>query len=190
MKAKPRFVFWSGSWTEILPINDVSLFWSADRVSWGDSQSCQRTLHAPLQEGGLPCRFRHTIKLSVQPYGIIRPRYGKSRPWMLLTCLLSNSSIISKETAKIYGHFLLHLFQNYVCTGWFPDPLSLFLRPLAPIDRIQSGPKIAVLGIRIRRIRTYVFWASWIRILLSPCKTSKKNLDSYCFVTSFWLFIL
>ncbi len=29
------------------------------------------------------------------------------------------------------------------------------------------------------------FWASWIRILLSSSKNSKKNLDSYCFVTSF-----
>jgi hypothetical protein len=29
------------------------------------------------------------------------------------------------------------------------------------------------------------FWASWIRILLPPSKNSKKNLDSYCFVTSF-----
>jgi hypothetical protein len=40
------------------------------------------------------------------------------------------------------------------------------------------------------------FWASWIRIrihqsevwiwiILSPSKKSKKNLDSYCFVTSF-----
>jgi hypothetical protein len=26
------------------------------------------------------------------------------------------------------------------------------------------------------------FWASWIRILLSPSKNSKKNLDSYCFM--------
>ncbi len=33
------------------------------------------------------------------------------------------------------------------------------------------------------------FGASWIRILLSPSKISKKNLDSYCFVTSFWLFV-
>ncbi len=46
------------------------------------------------------------------------------------------------------------------------------------------------------------FWASWTRIhqsevciririwiLLSPSKKSKKNLDSYCFMTSFWLFI-
>ncbi len=46
------------------------------------------------------------------------------------------------------------------------------------------------------------FWASWIRIrihqsevwiririLLSPSKKSKKNLASYCFVPSFWLFI-
>ncbi len=47
------------------------------------------------------------------------------------------------------------------------------------------------------------FWASWIRIriqysevwirlririLISPSKNSKKNLDSYCFATSFWLF--
>jgi hypothetical protein len=42
------------------------------------------------------------------------------------------------------------------------------------------------------------FWASWIRIhqsevwiriLLSPSNKSKKNLDSYCFVTYFLLFI-
>ncbi len=35
------------------------------------------------------------------------------------------------------------------------------------------------------------FGAFWIRIhfLLSSSKNSKKNLDSYCFVTSFWLFI-
>ncbi len=29
------------------------------------------------------------------------------------------------------------------------------------------------------------FWAPWIRILLSLSKNSKKNLDFYCFVTSF-----
>jgi hypothetical protein len=29
------------------------------------------------------------------------------------------------------------------------------------------------------------FWASWIRILLSLSQNSKKNLDFYCFVTSF-----
>jgi hypothetical protein len=34
------------------------------------------------------------------------------------------------------------------------------------------------------------FWASWIRIILSSSNNSKKNLDSYCFVTSFGLFIL
>jgi hypothetical protein len=33
------------------------------------------------------------------------------------------------------------------------------------------------------------FWASWIRILPSPSKNSKKKLDSYCFGTSFSLFI-
>ncbi len=36
-------------------------------------------------------------------------------------------------------------------------------------------------------------WASWIRILvrgMDPDPSSKKNLDSYCFVTSFWLYIL
>ncbi len=39
----------------------------------------------------------------------------------------------------------------------------------------------------------HVFWPSgsgsgsevWIRILLSPSKKSKKNLDSYCFVAFF-----
>ncbi len=34
------------------------------------------------------------------------------------------------------------------------------------------------------------FWASWIQILLSSCKNSKKNLRSYCFVTSLWLFFI
>jgi hypothetical protein len=36
------------------------------------------------------------------------------------------------------------------------------------------------------------FWVSWIRIrsLLSSCKNSKKNLDSYCFVTLFYLFFI
>ncbi len=29
------------------------------------------------------------------------------------------------------------------------------------------------------------FWASWIQILLSSCKNSKKTLDSYYFVTLF-----
>ncbi len=33
------------------------------------------------------------------------------------------------------------------------------------------------------------FWASRIRILLSSIKNCKKNLDFYCFVTSFGLFI-
>jgi hypothetical protein len=33
------------------------------------------------------------------------------------------------------------------------------------------------------------FWASRIRILLSSSKNSKQHLDSYCFVTSFGLFI-
>ncbi len=37
------------------------------------------------------------------------------------------------------------------------------------------------------------FWASRIRIririLISLSKNSKRNLDLYCFVTSFWLFI-
>jgi hypothetical protein len=36
------------------------------------------------------------------------------------------------------------------------------------------------------------FWASWIRIriLLSSSKNSKKNIDSYCFVSSFLTFYL
>jgi hypothetical protein len=41
--------------------------------------------------------------------------------------------------------------------------------------------------IRIWIYRIHMFWASWIqiRILLSLSKYSKKNLDFYCFVTSF-----
>ncbi len=33
------------------------------------------------------------------------------------------------------------------------------------------------------------FWASRIQIFLLSSKNSKKNHDSYCFVTSFWLFL-
>ncbi len=33
------------------------------------------------------------------------------------------------------------------------------------------------------------FWASWIRILLSSSKNSKKNIDSFCSATSLRLFI-
>jgi hypothetical protein len=50
--------------------------------------------------------------------------------------------------------------------------------------------KKAVLRIRIRIHRTTCFWASRIRILLSSCKNSKKNLDSYYFVTLFELLSL
>jgi len=33
------------------------------------------------------------------------------------------------------------------------------------------------------RIRIHMFWVSRIRILISSCQNSKKNLDSYYFVT-------
>jgi hypothetical protein len=62
--------------------------------------------------------------------------------------------------------------------------------------------QIPVLLIRIRIHRIHMFWASWIRIhylevwiririllwiriLLSLSKYSVKNLDIYCFLTSF-----
>ncbi len=38
-------------------------------------------------------------------------------------------------------------------------------------------------------ISQQVQYGIWIRILLSSSKNRKKNLASYCFVTSFWLFI-
>jgi hypothetical protein len=48
----------------------------------------------------------------------------------------------------------------------------------------QDGPW-AVLRIRIRRIRLSEVR---LRILLSSCKNSKKNLDSYCFVNMTFIF--
>ncbi len=62
-------------------------------------------------------------------------------------------------------------------------------------------PGKPVYRIRIRiRIRIHMFLSPdpdplsevWIqiRILLSASKNSKKNLDSYCFVTSFGLFFI
>ncbi len=43
--------------------------------------------------------------------------------------------------------------------------------------------------IRIHLSEVWIRIRLWIRILLSPSKNSKKNLASYCFVTSFLLFI-
>ncbi len=74
---------------------------------------------------------------------------------------------------------------------------------LKPRQRTFSFLIFSILGVQSWLawiwIHTVCFWASWIRIrihwsevwiriLLSPSKNSKKNLDSYCFVTSFWLF--
>ncbi len=47
----------------------------------------------------------------------------------------------------------------------------------------------AVLRTRIHQSDEWIRIWLWIRIFLSPIKNSKKNLDSYCFVTSFRLFI-
>jgi hypothetical protein len=55
---------------------------------------------------------------------------------------------------------------------------------------------VTVLRILFRIHRIHVFWASWIhqsevwiwiriRVLLSLSKNSKKNLDFYCFATSY-----
>jgi hypothetical protein len=57
---------------------------------------------------------------------------------------------------------------------------------LAAMESDKVGSE-TVLRIRIWIRICWSFWASWIRIriLLSPNKNSKKNLDSYCFVTSF-----
>ncbi len=49
------------------------------------------------------------------------------------------------------------------------------------IERIHKGPQQSICFSQVLRIR--------IRILLLSSKFSKKNLDSYCFVTSLWLFI-
>ncbi len=73
-------------------------------------------------------------------------------------------------------------------------------RPLLPGDirtRILEGKEVKILRGETSSKQGYgsgstCFWDYWIRIhqsevwiLLSPSKKSKKNLDSYCFVTSF-----
>ncbi len=72
-----------------------------------------------------------------------------------------------------------------------PD-LSIFI-----ID-LQDAKKNQCYGSGSGFTRSPCFWASWIQIrihqsevwiLLSPSKKSMKNIDSYCFVTSFWHFI-
>jgi hypothetical protein len=59
--------------------------------------------------------------------------------------------------------------------------------------RLPSQNKVSLLGYTCRQYcgsgstGSTCFWASWI--LLTPSKKSKRILASYCFVTSFWLFI-
>jgi hypothetical protein len=62
--------------------------------------------------------------------------------------------------------------------------------------RLPSQNKVSLLGYTCRQYcgsgsgssGSTCFWASWI--LLSPSKKKvRKILASYCFVTSFWLFI-
>jgi hypothetical protein len=63
--------------------------------------------------------------------------------------------------------------------------------------RLPSQNKVSLLGYTCRQYcgsesgsgstGSTCLWASWI--LLSPSRKSKKNLATYCFVTSFWLFI-
>jgi hypothetical protein len=66
--------------------------------------------------------------------------------------------------------------------------------------KLKTGISVFWIRIRIRIHQIHVFLGLpypgpfvrgtvWIRILLSASKNSKKNLDSYCFVTSFGLFI-
>ncbi len=43
--------------------------------------------------------------------------------------------------------------------------------------------------IRMHKSEVWIRIRLWIRILLSPSKIIKNNLDSFCFVTPFWLFI-
>jgi hypothetical protein len=71
---------------------------------------------------------------------------------------------------KIYFHFLTISLrdENLRLTGKNQEILRLAKSSVADPDLSDS-----------------CFWASWIRILLLSSKNSKKNLDYYCFVTSF-----
>ncbi len=68
-------------------------------------------------------------------------------------------------------------------------PHALFPASISFLSKVGTGYPINILAsvaIRIRiRIGRILPWS-----LLSSSKNSKKNLDSYCFLTSFWLFIL
>jgi hypothetical protein len=53
---------------------------------------------------------------------------------------------------------------------------NMLTQPARQCSRSESG---------YGSVGSVCFWASWIRIILSSSKNSKKNLDSYCFLTFF-----
>ncbi len=64
------------------------------------------------------------------------------------------------------------------------------------LDITDTRPKQININLNTTRCGSgsVCFWASririlWIQIHLSSSKNGKKNLDSYCFVTSVWIFI-
>jgi hypothetical protein len=70
-----------------------------------------------------------------------------------------------------------------------PDPLVRGMDP-DPDPHVFGPPGSGSISQRYRSgSGSTGFWTSRIRILLSSSKISKKNLDSFCFVTSFGLFI-
>ncbi len=108
----------------------------------------------------------------------------------------SSSSRVSVLWSTRSAYFLWRHSVKYM-----EQLLQLFTRFSLLVNQVRSllvtSLCQAVFRIWIRiRIRIHRIWASRIRIhksevwiLLPTSKNSKKNLDSYCFVTSFGLFI-
>jgi hypothetical protein len=78
--------------------------------------------------------------------------------------------------------------RDYVGIYWGESPKIM---PESQISNVFMIPDVQYLhqccgsGSESGSTGSTCFWASQIRILLSSCKNSKKNLDSYYFVTLF-----
>jgi hypothetical protein len=81
-----------------------------------------------------------------------------------------------------------------ICDHWSIEHPGLhFILSLCPQGLHCDSPRPCFEALKLG---STCFWAIrihysevWIRILLSSSKNIKKNLDSYCFVTSFGLFV-
>ncbi len=102
------------------------------------------------------------------------------------------------------SRYRMSLIFCYLPFFWFQVSLGSLTQDSDPQPKLSKSKQylLPVLRIRIHRIHMFLGLPDpdplevvirillWIRILLSSCKTRKKNLDSYYFVTLFYFLSL